>query len=133
MVYLDRVTQEELETVPRTTRGRVQVPIINEAIDNIEKAFYQKAVKERKQIVLLEESKQVALCHYNNRSPEKIPTNEELIQNLVVSEEELRQTCASFFLAGELNARTSLAVLKALRRIKQVPATKGRVLYKLCL
>jgi hypothetical protein len=131
-VHLDRVTQEELENVPRTTRGRVQLLAINDALDNIERAFYKKATKERKQQLLLQEAKQASLSHYNNRSPEKIFCDDELLHNLVVSEQELRQTC-SFFAVGELKARTILTVLKALRRIKQVPATKGKVLYKLCL
>lgn len=130
--HFDPVSVEELESVPRTTRGRVQVCVINEALDNIGKCFHKNAVKERKRQVLLEESRRAALNRYQDMPPEEFD-NEEFLRNLVVTEQELRQSCA-FFLAGEGTARTVLSVLKALRRIKQVPQKqRGLFMYKLCL
>ncbi|CAB9529722.1 expressed unknown protein [Seminavis robusta] len=129
--YFDAVTVEELESVPRTTRGRVQLSVINEALDNIEKCFHKKALKVHRQHQVLEESRQVVLARYQATANEH-GDEAELLQNLVVTEEELRHSC-KFFLAGEGTARTVLAVLKALRRIKQVPAKKrGLFCYKLC-
>jgi Spindle and kinetochore-associated protein 1 len=130
--HFDPVSVEELEQVPRTTRGRVQVCVINEALDNIGKCFHKKAVQERKRMLLLEESRHVALARYQGNPEEKV-NDEELLRNLVVTEQDLRQSCA-FFFAGEGTARTVLAVLKALRRIKQVPQKKkGLFMYRLCL
>jgi hypothetical protein len=128
--YFDAVTDEELQGVPRTTRGRVQVSVINEALVSIEKAFHKKALKERRQQKLLVDSRMATLPRYHKESPGAID-DEELLHNLVVTEQELRQTC-TFFTAGEGTARTVLAVLKALRRIKQIPAKeRGLFCYKL--
>lgn len=132
--YFDPVTQQELESVPRTTRGRVQIPVINEALANIGSCFRKAAVKKRREQRLLEESKHAVLSsHKYETSYDEGMDDEELLRNLVVTEQQLRQSCA-FFACGEGTARTVLAVLKELKRIKQVPAKKkGLFTYKLCL
>ena len=129
--YLDPVTQEELESVPRTTRGRVQVAVLNEALENIERCFHKKGVKEQRKHQQLVEARQAALAHYDGGEDEL--DDDEVLRTMVVTEDELRKAC-SFFAAGESTARTVLAVLKELKRIKQVPAKKrGLLTYKLCL
>jgi hypothetical protein len=130
--YFDAVTDQELQAVPRTTRGRVQIGVINDALVSIEKCFHKKAIKERRQEQLLADSRLATLPRYQKASHEEID-DEELLHNLIVTEQELRQSC-TFFTAGEGTARTVLAVLKALRRIKQIPAKeRGLFCYKLCV
>ena len=132
-VYLDPVTPEELERVPRTTKGRVQVVVLNEALANIEQCFHKKTVAEQRKHQQLVEARRATLSQQSYDENEDILDDEEVLRNMVVFEQELRKSC-SFFASGESTARTVLSVLKELKRIKQVPAKKkGVFTYKLCL
>ena len=132
-VYLDPVTPEELERVPRTTKGRVQVAVLNEALANIEQCFHKKTVAEQRKHQQLVEARRATLSQQSYDENEDVLDDEEVLRNMVVFEQELRKSC-SFFASGESTARTVLSVLKELKRIKQVPAKKkGVFTYKLCL
>ena len=105
--------------------------MLNEALENIERCFHKKGVKEQRKHQQLVEARQAALAHYDGGEDEL--DDDEVLRTMVVTEDELRKAC-SFFAAGESTARTVLAVLKELKRIKQVPAKKrGLLTYKLCL
>ena len=132
-VYLDPVTPEELERVPRTTKGRVQVAVLNEALANIEQCFHQKTVAEQRKHQQLVDARRATLSHNSYDGDEDVLDDEEVLRNMIVYEQELRKSC-SFFTFGESTARTVLSVLKELKRIKQVPnKKKGVFTYKLCL
>ena len=147
MIHLERVTQDELESISRTVRGRVTAASVNQALKDLEHAFGKKAAVELRQQTTRQTSKQAALTNYRylhasyeeqQQQQNQYTSNDggldeknvDLWSWLCVSEQELRRECP-FFLAGEGTARTIIAILKTLRRIQQVRAKKGQFLYKL--
>jgi len=131
--FLDPVSQDELESIPRMVRNRVTVATLNEALENIEDCFHKKAVKIVRQQQQLIEARSAALSNYDASEDEALFDETKLFRDMLMAESELRTSC-SFFQMGEQTARTVFAILKALKRIKQVPNKKrDQMTYKLCL
>ena len=130
-IHLARVTEAEWNNVSRNVRGRITLAVVNDALRDIERVFQQKYA---------------ALSHTSSyrKGP---PAHVELQQKLLnshrefqveehgdspwVSEQDLRQCCA-FFRNGESTARAILLIVRAVRRLKQVPAKHSQVTY-ICL
>lgn len=134
-IRLDRVTEEEWNNVSRTVRGRITLAVVNDALRDIQRVF------EKKYAVLHHHH------HSKGRTHALVPGQVELQQKFLnshrelqveehgdapwVSEQDLRQCCA-FFRNGESTARAILLIIRAVRRLKQVPAKHSQVTY-VCL
>jgi hypothetical protein len=109
-VSLKRITSQELQTIPRTIRGRISLAVLTEALMEIETVCRDK------------------YAHY------KKPAwwEDEPWEHPWVSEQELRKACA-FFRSGESTARAILLILRNLHRIKQIPAKNLEIVYILAM
>jgi len=155
-VRLDRITEKELLSVPRTVRGhRINRAALNDALADIEAVGRQKAAAaareaKRKQQISTWKHHGTAIgaaavdtstgssnswCSSNNNSNTKEDSaaqhdHHKQRRGISVSEQELRQSCA-FFRFGESTARTVLLTLRALGRLTQVPSKNGDMVYVL--
>jgi hypothetical protein len=105
-VSLKRITLNELQSIPRTIRGRISHTVLSEALVEIETVCRDK------------------YAHY------KRPAwwEDEPWEHPWVSEQDLRKSCA-FFRSGESTARAILLLLRNLHRLKQVPAKNLEIIY----
>jgi hypothetical protein len=106
--YCGLVTEAELGAVSKTIRGRITLAVVNDALVDIERACLRKQQQRRTR-------------SFHNSSDD---------QQWVVSEQDLRQTCA-FFRSGESTARAILLLLRSLKRLKQIPGKHSEVNYVL--
>ena len=151
VVRVRLVTQSELQSVSKTIRGRIALPVINDALLDIERvcrqqhALLEQDVKRSKdQHLWNSHTPQQQLQHdiINDQSHhcyitqqqhhEQQKHHESPSNHLSVSEQCLRRSCA-FFRSGEATARTILSVLRTLHRIKQIPGRNAQVTYTLLL
>jgi hypothetical protein len=115
-IHLRRVTRAELQSLPRTVRGRISLSVVNDAVIEIEYVC-------RTKYTLLVRNRRKQMQHTISQSTEEEPSDEPW-----VSEQELRQSCA-FFRVGESTARTVLSILRSLNRLKQLPSKTGDIIY----
>lgn len=109
----DPITIEELEQIPRTTRGRISLYVLNDALSDIAAHCRRRARKKTKSHSPF------------SSSPPPYPVDDCAMR---VEEQELRQSC-SFFRTGESTARSILLILRTLGRLQQIPAKHGEVTY----
>lgn len=114
-INLPHISQEELNTIPRTIRGRVPLAVLNEAIEDVEEFAKLKTAE---------------MARDRRKMMTWMKAYEDIGEELYMTEQELRQSCA-FFCSGESTARSVLLILRALNRLKQVPAKNGDVVYML--
>jgi len=113
------ISMEELEEIPRATRGRISLYVLNDALQDIAahcKSKVKRNKKKTKPAFVLNNASSFSAAATNNKDV------------FTVSEQELRQSC-SFFRMGEGTARSILLILKTLGRLHQVPAKHGDVTY----
>jgi hypothetical protein len=138
------IHREEFDSIPRTTRGRISLFVVNDALHDIVNICRQKYETSKKttdhsnsvwSTISVKENHNdnnnknddVSTCNRQQRhhpgwldSPFSLPT--------LVLEQELRQS-AAFFRFGESTARVILSILCSLGRLKQKPAKTGDVVY----
>jgi Spindle and kinetochore-associated protein 1 len=124
------VTRDELDTIPRTTRGRISLSVLNEALRDIESVCRKRKQSRNNRSNIIS----------NNNNSSKPPFNLNLSSqenstvvwtggsSWIVREHDLRQSC-SFFRNGESTARTILLLLRTLGHLQQVPDKTGDVKY----
>jgi Spindle and kinetochore-associated protein 1 len=124
-VNLDLITQEEYLSVSKNIRGRITLAVVNDALLDIERVCRKKYNQLSRHMTPGKELPKVHKEHADMAVAEHgdCPW---------VSEQDLRQSCA-FFRSGESTARAILAILRSLRRIKQVPGRNAEVTYVCCL
>jgi hypothetical protein len=115
-IHLRRVTRADLQSLPRTVRGRISLSVVNDAVVEIEYVC-------RTKHTLLARNRRKQLQHTISQTTEEEPSVEPW-----VSEQELRQSCA-FFRSGESTARAVLSILRSLNRLKQLPSKNGDIIY----
>jgi hypothetical protein len=115
-IHLRRVTRNDLQSLPRTVRGRISLSVVNDAVVEIEYVC-------RTKYTLLARNRRKQLKHTISQTTEEEPSEEPW-----VSEQELRQSCA-FFRSGESTARAVLSILRSLSRLKQLPSKNGEIIY----
>jgi hypothetical protein len=115
-IHLRRVSRVDLQSLPRTVRGRISLSVVNDAVVEIEDVC-------RTKYTLLARNRRKQLQHTISQSTEEEPSDEPW-----VSEQELRQSCA-FFRSGESTARAILSILRSLNRLKQLPSKNGDIIY----
>ena len=115
-IHLRRVDRSDLQSLPRTVRGRISLSVVNDAVAEIEYVC-------RTKYTLLARNRRKQLRHTISQTSEEEPSDEPW-----VSEQELRQSCA-FFRSGESTARTVLSILRSLNRLKQLPSKNGDIIY----
>jgi hypothetical protein len=115
-IHLRRVTRADLQSLPRTVRGRISLSVVNDAVGEIEYVC-------RTKYTLLARNRRKQLQHTISQTTEEEPSVEPW-----VSEQELRQSCA-FFRSGESTARAVLSILRSLNRLKQLPSKNGDIIY----
>jgi hypothetical protein len=121
---LTYVTEEEYNSVPKVTVGRVTLSQLNSAVDAINEAasFKHAALYEKKGEKRGEKKyKSKAIQHLSVKC-------EEHGSSFWLAEPDLRETCA-FFRAGESTAKTTLGLLRGFKRLKQVQGEGGVVTY----
>jgi len=122
-VSLALVTEEELNSVPKSIRSRLTLSALNDAVSQIS------GVAENKYGILNQVSK-----HKKSKKYQKIVImhrETEVTEHEgrpFVAEQDLRDLCA-FFRTGESSARTILSVLRQLRRLKQIQGKNNTVTY----
>ena len=132
-ICLTTVTREELMSVSKNTRGRIKLAVLNNAISDIEQ------VARNKYGILTRKTKQFGqiIGNTQRRSTKQyrdvLATHRELqvdehLGNIWVSEQDMRDAC-DFFRLGESTARTILAILRSLKRLKQVSGKNSQVTY----
>jgi hypothetical protein len=115
-IHLRRVARSDLQSLPRTVRGRISLSVVNDAVEEIEYVC-------RTKYTLLARNRRKQLQHTISQTTEEEPSDEPW-----VSEQELRQSCA-FFRSGESTARAVLSILRSLNRLKQLPSKNGDIIY----
>lgn len=115
-IHLRRATRAELQSLPRTVRGRITLSVVNDAVVEIEYVC-------RTKYTILARNRRKQLQHTISLTTEEEPSDEPW-----VSEQELRQSCA-FFRSGESTARAVLSILRSLNRLKQLPSKNGDIIY----
>ena len=120
-IYLSLITTDEYHSVSTNIRGRITLAVVNDSLLDIQRVCNKKYAQLSRQMTPGKELSKVQKEHANVAVVEhgKYPW---------VSEQDLRQTCA-FFRSGESTARAILAILRSLRRIKQVPGRNSEVTY----
>jgi len=113
------ITLKELEQIPRTTRGRISLYVLNDALSDIA-AHCRRARRRQKK-----KPQSVVLSNSYSQQQQQQQTEDDVC---VVGEQELRQSC-SFFRTGESTARSILLILRTLGRLQQIPAKNGEVTY----
>ena len=136
-LVLERVSQEEFQSISKNTRGHISIYELNEALREIEELCHQKSewlFPPHKTATTHGSTSTSALeRRFEYLRQQRAPYNAEVqvdahLGHYWVSEQELRETCALFRL-GENTARATLSVLCALRRLKQVPGKNMEVTY----
>ena len=120
IIQLHPISQQELMGVSRTIRGRLTLAVVNDALCDI-----VSVARDKYSVLHGNHNRQ----HYRKYwTLHKALEVEEHGTEPWVSEQELRSKCA-FFRSGESTARCILAILRTLRRLKQVPARNSQVTY----
>ena len=110
---IERVTQAEMNTVPRAMRSNISLAAVNDAVSDMEELLTEASRSgRRKPLSQLDEK------HSHKNNP----------MRSWVTEQEMRQFC-SFFRHGESSARATLLILRNLHRLQQVPGKHGEFLY----
>ena len=123
----DPITLDELELIPRTTRGRISLYVLNDALSDIAAHCRRRARASAKKKKQLQQQQSLSQHHHQyHQYPSALLLEEE--HTLHVEEQELRQSC-SFFRTGESTARSILLILRTLGRLQQIPAKHGEVTY----
>lgn len=122
-IHFEPVTLDELHGVSKTVRGRITLAVVNDALRDIERVVRHKYFVLHHGYKISEYRK----CFNAHRELE----TEEHGGLPWVSEYDMRHSCA-FFRSGESTARAILAILRSVRRLKQVPSRKSEVTY-VCL
>jgi hypothetical protein len=127
------VTEDDLKSIPRTTRGHISLSAINDALDQVHTYARRKAARiERERRT----KSQIYRYDSSGRKPPKpsghgIGEDEENDGSsapVLLTEQELRQACA-FFRSGEATARSLLLILCAVHRLKQARGGKNGLVY----
>ena len=134
-IYLAVVTREELMSVSKNTRGRIKLAVLNNALSDIEQVARNKygiltrrakpsgQIMSKPQRRSTKQYREVLAMHRELQV-------EEHVGNIWVSEQDMRDSC-NFFRLGESTARTILAILRSLKRLKQVCGKNSQVTYVL--
>jgi hypothetical protein len=119
------ITPEEYLSVSKNIRGRITLAVVNDSLLDIERVCRKKYNQLSRHMTPGKELPKVHKEHADTAVAEHgdCPW---------VSEQDLRQSCA-FFRNGESTARAILAILRSLRRIRQVPGRNAEVTYVCCL
>ena len=122
-ICLPLITPDEFHSLSTNIRGRITLAVVNDSLLDIQRVCNKKYAQLSRQVTPGKELSNVHREHIDVAVLEhgKYPW---------VSEQDLRQTCA-FFRSGESTARAILAILRSLRRIKQVPGRNSEVTYML--
>ena len=118
----DPITMDELEQIPRTTRGRISLYVLNDALSDIAAHCRRRARKKTNHRLHSQFSSSSSSVQ---SPPYPVPPVDAAH---LVEEQELRQSC-SFFRTGESTARSILLILRTLGRLQQIPAKHGEVTY----
>jgi hypothetical protein len=141
-IVLPRITESQLQSISRNTRGRISILALNEALEEIETVCRNKMAQlPRKPTSTTTSSSSLTapqslerryeyLKQRNHNSTTQVEVDAHSGQYWV-SEQELRESCA-FFRLGESTARATLVVLCTLKRLKQLPGKNMEVTY-ICL
>ena len=138
-VVLPRITESQLQSISRNTRGRISILALNDALEEIETVCRDKLAqlprKPTNSTSSLTASQSLErryeyLKQRNHNSTTQVEVDAHIGQYWV-SEQELRESCA-FFRLGESTARATLVVLCTLKRLKQLPGKNMQVTY-ICL
>jgi hypothetical protein len=139
-IVLPRITESQLQSISRNTRGRISILALNEALEEIENVCRNKMAQLPRKPTTTTTSSLTALQSLerryeylkqrNHNSTTQVEVNAHIGQYWV-SEQELRESCA-FFRLGESTARATLVVLCTLKRLKQLPGKNMEVTY-ICL
>ena len=120
MIRLRPISQNEYISVSKTIRGRITLAVVNDALQGV-----VNVVREKYSVLQGNHNRQ----HYRKYwTLHRALEVEEHGTEPWVSEQELRSDCA-FFRSGESTARSILAILRTLQRLKQVPARNSEVTY----
>jgi hypothetical protein len=114
------ITEQEYMTITKAIRGRITRSVVNDSLNEIEKVVWTKY-----SILQGHQSRHLFRLYWARH---KEMQNDEHGDYFWVSEQDLRSNC-TFFRLGESTARSILAMLCTLRRLKQVPARKLEVTY----
>jgi hypothetical protein len=136
------IEHAELTEIPTTMRGRICVPVLNDALfdilkvcldhyqhhdyatnNNSSEGHYQNTNSSYPRHGSRKKDVNRGNTYDDGRSKQQ--------QKIVITEQELRTSCA-FFRTGESSARSILLVLRALGRLQQVPSKKtDQILYSM--
>jgi hypothetical protein len=138
-IVLPRITESQLQSISRNTRGRISILALNEALEEIETVCRDKLAqlprKPTSSTISSAASQSLERRYeYLKQRSHNSTTQVEVdahIGQYWVSEQELRESCA-FFRLGESTARATLVVLCTLKRLKQLPGKNMEVTY-ICL
>ena len=138
-VSLERVTAAELRQMPRQTLGRISLLDLNEALQEIENVCHKKMKamprKKKNHHGMPSSSSHTLQRRYDYLKQQRANDGDVEVEahagHVWVSEQELRENCA-FFRLGERSARSTLTILCALHRLKQVPGRHTEITY-ICL
>lgn len=120
-IRMQLISSDELLAVARTVRGRITLAVLNDAVRDIERVCVEKYdILQGKR--LRHHYRKYWMLH------RALEVEELHGQEPWVSEQDLRNACA-FFRSGEATARSILAILRTLRRLKQVPGRNSQVTY----
>jgi Spindle and kinetochore-associated protein 1 len=114
------ITEMEFSTIPKAIRGRITRSVVNDSLNEIENVVWTKY-----SVLQGQQSRHLFRLFWIRH---KEMQNDEHGDHPWVSEQDLRSNC-TFFRLGESTARSILAMLCSLRRLKQVPARKLQVTY----
>ncbi|GMI61301.1 hypothetical protein ScalyP_jg4878 [Parmales sp. scaly parma] len=123
-VSLQLVTDNELQTVPRSIRSRLTLSALNDAVVQILSVAETKYDLLQQTGVKTRKTKKYQKVVIQHRETEV----EEHGGRIWVGEQDLRDFCP-FFRSGESSARTILSVLRTLKRLKQIQGAKNTVTY----
>ena len=123
-VSLQLVTDNELQTVPRSIRSRLTLSALNDAVVQILSVAETKYDLLQQTGVKTRKTKKYQKVVIQHRETEV----EEHEGRIWVGEQDLRDFCP-FFRSGESSARTILSVLRTLKRLKQIQGAKNTVTY----
>lgn len=138
-IVLPRITESQLQSISRNTRGRISIRALNDALEEIETVCRDKLAqlprKPTTSSLTLTASQSLErryeyLKQRNNNTATQVEVDAHIGQYWV-SEQELREACA-FFRLGESTARATLIILCTLKRLKQLPGKNTEVTY-ICL
>jgi hypothetical protein len=120
-IQMQLISSDELLAVARTIRGRITLSVLNDAVRDIERVCAEKyRILQGK--ALRQHYRKYWMLH------RALEVEELHGDQPWVSEQDLRNACA-FFRSGESTARSILAILRTLRRLKQVAGRNSQVTY----